>query len=254
MKNVLILIVLFVSQNALALNMTYKLEVERKEPVVAMMTCSGQSCACPADTTLDQTQMRCLKCDAGFQLDAGRKCVDPKATAEETIVGWTAFDPQINISQTLLDQESSSPTLCDVTKMVDGKFTECQCPATNLEVSQSESLKVSLTIVKSFKQDSQKCERSRPYTVKVANISCYGPRRDAFQNLEVMGLIKSDYDDPGFSLASCGATDGTHILELQRSENMVSILDAIIATTSLSSQSSRGKIKSFAIDPKSLNY
>lgn len=257
MRYLFLFTLMFSYQNATALDVTYTLKAETKDPQVAQMTCSGQSCSCAPDTVLDVQQKRCLTCPAGHALvDAkGRKqCVDPSIQLTQTIKDWKAFDPAKSpAAQLLLSEESSQPTLCDVTKMVDGKFTSCECAVRNVKVTLNEAAKQAFTvqIFKTFSQQSQKCERSRPYVVTVPNISCRGPRQGAFKNLEALGLIAYDYESPDFSLGSCGAVDGTHTLNLKKSENTMSVLDAIAATIDLSSDRS---IESFEIDADSLNY
>ena len=257
MKNLFILAIMFFFQNASALDVTYRIKADYKDPQIAQMTCSGQSCACAPDTVLDERQKLCLTCPAGHDLvnaNGRKQCVDPNIPLTQTIKGWNAFDPAKSpAAQMLLDEESSQPSLCDVTKMVDGKFTSCECPARTLTVTLNEATKQTLgvQISKAFNQQSQNCERSRPYVVTVPNISCRGPKKGAFLNLETMGLISYDYEEPNFSLGSCGAIDGTHTLNLKKSENMTSVLDAIALTMSLSSDRS---IESFEIDATSLNY
>jgi hypothetical protein len=250
-KGLLVFLVLVLSQNVFALDINFQLKPEYKQPEVTKMSCSGQTCSCAADTFLDVNQMRCLKCEAGLQLDKNQKCVDPNAPTEETVRGWSVFNPEI--VQGLVAEESSLPTLCDVQTAVDGKFKDCQCPDSNLSFELSQSAKIVVSIQKTFNRDSQKCERSRPYLVKVPNRSCYGPEREAFQALEAEGLLKDKYESPGWSLGSCGAEDGVHNLQLSKSENMRSVLDAIAVMTTVSPRSSR-TIKSFSIDPKTINY
>lgn len=254
-KNFLILSSLIMIQGlfstAFALDVTFQLKTEIKEPASTKMTCAGQTCSCPADTVLDSSAMRCLKCEAGLELNSNQKCTDPKAATEEVVQGWTALSPEA--IQTLKDDEASQPSLCDVRTAVEGKFKDCQCSDSAWDLPLNESAKMVVVSKKAFNLESQKCERTHPYLVTIADISCAGPRRGAFDKLQQMGLIKAQYDSPGMSLAMCGATDGNHILQLQKSENMISVLDAIAITATASGQIGR-KIKAFTIDPKTVNY
>ena len=221
MKVYLVVLFFILAANAFALDATFVFSTEYKQLKSAAMSCTGNTCTCPEDTFVDPNYMKCMKCDVGLTYDPKvRQCFD-ETKEKGTSIKDFHFIKGAAI-ELLKNYEAQAPEVCEVKTAVDGKFKSCTCDPVVITIgSAKRGMRVEIT--RAFNVESQMCERSKPYIVKIDNLSCFGPREGAFDSLKKLALVEVGYDDPGYSLGTCGIADATHVTTLKKNEKAINI-------------------------------